>query len=40
MEARATHLITGDVEHFGPYLSKTVEGILVLTRAQYLQSGA
>jgi predicted nucleic acid-binding protein len=37
MEAKATHLITGDVRHFGPYFGKTIEGILVLTPADYLK---
>ncbi len=36
IEARATHLITGDIRHFGPYLGSAFEGILVLTPAQYL----
>src|SRR6266700_362901 len=35
LEAEATHLITGDVRHFGPYLNRTIEGILVLTPADY-----
>lgn len=30
LEAQATHLITGDVRHFGPYLRKKIEGIIVL----------
>jgi predicted nucleic acid-binding protein len=38
MEARATHLITGDIRHFGRYFGKTIEGILVLTPAEYLKS--
>ena len=37
VEARATHLITGDVRHFGPYFGKTIEGILVLSPADYLR---
>lgn len=35
---RATHLITGDFRHFGPYFGKTIEGILILTPATYLKS--
>jgi len=35
--ARATHLVTGDVHHFGRYFSKTIEGILVLPPADYLR---
>lgn len=37
MEARATHLITGDIRHFGPYFGKTIAGILVLSPYEYLQ---
>src|SRR5271157_3007939 len=38
MEAHATHLITGDVRHFGPYFGKRVEGVLILTPADYLKN--
>lgn len=34
---RATHLLTGDVTHFGPYFDKTIEGVLVLAPAEYLR---
>ena len=37
MEAKATHLITGDVRHFGPYFGKQIEGIFVLSPAAYLE---
>ena len=37
MEAQATHLVTGDVRHFGPYFGKTVQGVLVVTPAEYLK---
>lgn len=37
IDARATHLITGDLRHFGPYFGKTIEGILVMTPARYLK---
>jgi len=37
MEARATHLITGDIRHFGLYFSKQIVGILVLPPADYLK---
>ena len=37
IEARATHLITGDVRHFGAYFGKQIEGILVLPPAEYLK---
>ena len=39
IEAKATHLITGDVRHFGPYLGKRIEGILVLLPGDYLKKG-
>lgn len=35
--ARATHLITGDVHHFGRYFNKKIEGIVVLSPADYLK---
>ena len=35
--ARATHLITGDVRHFGPYFGRTIEGILILSPGSYLK---
>ncbi len=37
LEARATHLITGDVRHFGPYFGRRIEGILVVPPASYLK---
>ena len=37
MEARATHLVTGDVRHFGVYFGKTVHSILIVTPAEYLK---
>jgi uncharacterized protein len=37
MEAQATHLVTGDVRHFGPYFGQTVQGVLVVTPAEYLK---
>ena len=37
LEARATHLITGDIRHFGPYLGGTIEGIFVQLPAAYLK---
>jgi uncharacterized protein len=36
IEARATHLLSGDVEHFGPYYGRTVEGVLILPPADFL----
>jgi len=40
IEAGATHLITGDVRHFGPYLGSTIEGILIVTPSDYLKKVA
>src|SRR5215469_17063870 len=37
IEASATHLITGDIRHFGLYFSKQIVGILVLPPADYLK---
>lgn len=37
MQAKATHLVTGDIRHFGPYIGKRMEGILILTPADYLK---
>jgi predicted nucleic acid-binding protein len=37
LEARATHLITGDVRHFGGYFGKQIEGIFILPPADYLR---
>ena len=35
--ARCTHLITGDVHHFGCYFGKTIGGVLVSAPADYLR---
>src|SRR6266851_6980275 len=37
VEARCTHLITGDLRHFGPYFGKKLAGVLVLPPADYLR---
>lgn len=36
IEARATHLLTGDVRHFGPYFGSKIEGITILLPGEYL----
>ena len=36
IEVRATHLLTGDVRHFGSYFGKTVEGVLITLPGEYL----
>ena len=40
MNCKATHLITGDIVHFGKYMRKPDEtfGIIVMTPAQFLNS--
>ena len=35
--ARATHLITGDRKHFGPFFGSRAAGVLVLPPADYLR---
>jgi len=35
--ARATHLLTGDKTHFGPYFGRTVERVLILLPGDYLR---
>lgn len=35
--ARASHLLTGDRRHFGPYFGRRIEGVLVLTPGDYLR---
>jgi hypothetical protein len=38
--ARATHLVTGDLRHFGPFFGKNVAGVTILTPADYLRRAA
>lgn len=33
--ADATHLLTGDVRHFGPYFGKKIEGIVIVLPGDY-----
>jgi uncharacterized protein len=40
MAARATHLITGDLRHFGPLFGKRVAGLTILSPADYLRGTA
>ncbi|MBI3668042.1 MAG: DNA-binding protein [Acidobacteria bacterium] len=37
IEARATHLLTGDKEHFGRYFGRMVEGVRIMTPGDYLR---
>ena len=38
IEARCTHLLTGDVRHFGPYFGKKIEGVAILLPGEYLRN--
>jgi uncharacterized protein len=38
IEARASHLLTGDVRHFGAYFGKKISGILIVSPGDYLKS--
>jgi len=37
INARVTHLVTGDFAHFGPYYGQKIEGVLILPPARYLR---
>src|SRR2546423_521928 len=37
LESLAAHLMSGDFRHFGPYFGHAIEGILVMSPAQYLK---
>lgn len=36
--ANATHLLTSDLKHFGPYYERIVEGVLILSPAGYFNA--
>jgi predicted nucleic acid-binding protein len=36
VEARATHLLTGDVRHFNYYFGKTIAGVAITRPAEYI----
>ena len=38
IEARATHLLTGDLRHFGPYFGKKISGVLIVSPGDYLKN--
>ncbi len=38
VNARATHLVTGDVTHFGQFYDQRLQGVLVVTPGDYLRS--
>ena len=35
IQAQATHLLTGDVKHFGAYFGQVINNVLILAPAQY-----
>jgi predicted nucleic acid-binding protein len=37
IEARASHLITGDLRHFGQYFGKRIGGVLIASPRDYLK---
>jgi uncharacterized protein len=37
IEARATHLLTGDIRHFGSYFGKKIDGIMIVLPGEYLR---
>lgn len=37
MAAHASHLLTGDRTHFGPYYGRTIAGVLILPPSAYLR---
>jgi hypothetical protein len=37
IEARATHLLTGDMRHFGAYFGKKIHDILIIPPGDYLR---
>lgn len=38
IEARATHLVTGDLKHFGKLFGRKIVGILVVSPGDYLRT--
>ena len=38
IDGQATHLLTGDVKHFGPYFGQTIAGVTILRPTVYLQN--
>jgi predicted nucleic acid-binding protein len=36
--AKASHLLTGDLRHFGPYLGKKIEGVAIMLPGDYLRT--
>jgi uncharacterized protein len=40
IEAHATHLLTGDVRHFGTHFGRRIAGILIVLPGEYLRTHA
>jgi predicted nucleic acid-binding protein len=38
IKTQATHLLTGDLTHFGHYFGRTIAGVLILPPANYLRA--
>ena len=38
IDARATHLLTGDLKHFGPYMNREYAGLFIMTPGEYLRT--
>jgi len=38
IEGQATHLLTGDLRHFGSYFGKRIAGILIIPPGEYLRA--
>ncbi|HEV3039245.1 MAG TPA: PIN domain-containing protein [Candidatus Angelobacter sp.] len=38
IEAQATHLLTGDLKHFGAYFGKRISDILIISPGEYLRA--
>ena len=36
--SKATHLLTGDIRHFGPYLGRKIAGVTILLPGDYLKN--
>ena len=38
IKARCSHLLTGDISHFGPYFGKKIEGVRIVLPGEYLRN--
>ncbi len=38
VQARSTHLIAGDISHFGPFFGERLQRVLIMLPADYLRS--